>query len=161
LGGFMKKGFGLLEVLVAALVLGFLVVGLNRLQLGNREGVLRVRARDAANFVAQHVLDSLGSLGINSIEEKTQAKCDGNTLVYCEPRYRYSFDNTKTGLSAPIDYRVEVELLHGAGTEQKRTDDTTYFDNTEGDTYAKSLEATVSWKFKNSTQSITMAKVVR
>jgi len=155
----MKKGFGLMEVLVAALVLGFLVVGLNRLQLGNREGVLRVRARDAANFVAQHVLDSLGSLGINSIIAEEKTRCGGNTLVYCEPQYRYSFDNTTTGLSAPIDYRVEVELL--PDTEQKRTDDTTYFDATIGDTYAKSLEATVSWKFKNSIQSITVAKVVR
>jgi hypothetical protein len=31
----------------------------------------------------------------------------------------------------------------------------------EENLYAKSLEAIVSWKFKNSTQSIKMAKVVR
>jgi len=38
--------------------------------------------------------------------------------------------------------------------------DSTYYANIQYD-YAKSIEATVSWKFKQSTQSIKMAKVVR
>jgi len=142
----MKKGFGLLEVLVAAVVLGFLVVGLNNLQKGNREGVLRVRARDAANLVAQRVLDSIGSVGINSIKADTKANCGGKLLVYCEPNYEHSFGN----------YTVEVELLN----EERKTVNSTYYTDLQYN-YAKNLEATVSWKFKQSTQSIKMAKVVR
>jgi len=142
----MKKGFGLLEILVAAVVLGFLVIGLNSLQKGNRESVLRVRARDAANSVAQRVLDSIGSVGINSIKAKAEANCGGKFLVYCEPNYEYSFGN----------YIVEVELLN----EERKSVDATYYADIQYD-YAKSLEATISWKFKQSTQSIKMAKVVR
>jgi len=158
----MKKGFGLLEVLVAALVLGFLVVGLNRMQLGNREAVLRVRARDAANFVAQQVLDSLGAEGINSIVANEQSACNDKVLVYCDTAYKYNFKG-KGGIDTDIKYKVEVVLL--ANSEQTLADTTEYIkangyiDNTT--TYAKSLEATVSWKFKQSDQSITIAKVVR
>jgi len=152
----MKKGFGLLEVLVAALVLGFLVVGLNRLQLGNREGVLRVRARDAANFVAQHVLDSLGAVGINSIKAESQYDCGGNTLVYCDTAYKYNFKG-KGGIDTDIKYKVEVVLL----ADSTQTEKTNFEPSGITTSYAKSLEATVSWKFKQSDQSIKMAKVVR
>jgi len=154
----MKKGFGLLEVLVAALVLGFLVVGLNNLQKGNREVLLRVRARDAANFVAQHVLDSLGSVGINSIEAKPQTDCGNKVLVHCAPKYEYNFEGNKGIIKTDIKYNVEVELLP-ISEKQKKTESTAY--ETTENTYAKSLEATVSWKFKSSNQSIKMAKVVR
>ncbi len=142
----MKRGFGLLEVLIAAVVLGFLIVGLNGLQKGNREGVLRVSARDAANLVAQRVLDSIGSVGINSVKAKAQANCGGKFLVYCEPNYEYYSRN----------YAVEVELLN----EDRKSVNTTYYADIQYD-YAKSLEATISWNFKQSTQSIKMAKVVR
>jgi len=151
----MKKGFGLMEVLVAAVVLGFMILGLNTLQKGNREALLRVRARDAASFVAQHVLDSLGSVGLNSIEAKTQTYCDNRELVYCAPEYKYNFEGNKGDIKTDIKYRVEVQLLK----EENQTDETKFETNTT--TYAKSLEATVSWAHKNSTQSIKIAKVVR
>jgi len=160
----MKKGFGLLEVLVAALVLGFLVVGLNRMQLGNREALLRVRARDSANFVAQHVLDSLGSVGLNSIEEKAQSSCDNKLLVHCVKGYTYSFegkpqpDKNLAGIKTDVKYDVEVKLLKN---HEQNQNNRTVYDTALVNTYAKSLEATVSWNFKNSTQSIKMAKVVR
>jgi len=139
----MKKGFGLLEILIAVVALGFLIIGLNNLQKGNREGALRVKARDAASLVAQRVLDSIGSVGVNSI--KIDDNCGGK-LVYCESKYTY----------APIDYKVEVELLN----EERKYANNTYYTNAESD-YAKSLEATVSWKFKQTTQSIKIGKVVR
>jgi prepilin-type N-terminal cleavage/methylation domain-containing protein len=155
----MKKGFGLLEVLLAAVVLGFLMVGLNKLQMANREAILRVRARDAANFIAQQVLDSIGSLGINSIQKKVD--CGGN-LVYCKDKYTYNFENTSIGISTPIDYKVEVELLSNTQSSEERTN-LTKADNTipTTNTYAKNLQATVEWEFKKTKQSIQMAKVVR
>jgi len=165
----MKKGFGLLEVLIAAVVLGFLIIGLNKLQTGNREAILRVRARDAANFIAQQVLDSLGSLGINSIQKTKQADCGNKDLVYCKGKYTYKFEGKSTGI-APIDYKVEVELLEDQNsqistdstkyTAQYRTNPSVVIDN-EKNIYAKNLQATVEWDFKKSKQSIQMAKVVR
>jgi len=166
----MKKGFGLLEVVIAALVLGFLIIGLNKLQTGNREGVLRVRARDAASFIAQHVLDSLGAVGIYSIQKQPQNICpkeeyDGKeSLVYCTNEYTYNFEgnsgsaNAPSNISAPINYIVAVELL---SNEQKTTDKTNLEPSSLNSTYAKSLQATVKWKFKNSWQKVEVAKVVR
>jgi len=150
----MKKGFGLLEVMLAAVVLGFLIVGLNKLQMGNREVILRVRARDAANFIAQYVLDSLSSVGLNSIYEDPKAKTDcksTKSLVYCDTAYKYTFDN-----KSEIPYIVEVDLL-----DKKYSIDSTNFTKTDTNVYAKNIQATVKWKFKNSEQKIEMAKVVR
>lgn len=154
----MKKGFGIIEVLIAAVVLGFLVVGLNGLQKGNRETILRVRARDAANFVAQHVLDSLGSVGLNSL-----VAGEGN-IVYAEPNYIYSFEGKNIG-KVELSYSVEVELLNGGMQTKDSTNFTKAMNNEylEND-YTRSLEATVSWAFKDNeskNMSITMAKVVR
>jgi type II secretory pathway pseudopilin PulG len=56
-----------MEVLVATAVLGFLLAGLMILQRGNRDSLLRIRARDGANIVAQQAIDSLASLGIASV----------------------------------------------------------------------------------------------
>jgi len=151
-----RQGFGILEVLIAAVVLGFLIIGLNTLQKGNRESVLRIRARDAASFVAQHVLDSLGSTGINSLKAKEESKCENKTLVYCEPEYTYNFEGKQQGIIAPIKYRIEVEFLN----ENKQAIDTTRFAK-DTNIYAKSLEATISWDFKKTNQSIKVAKVVR
>ena len=54
----LKRGFGIVEVLVAAAVLGFLYVAVLNLQSGNRESLLRIRGRDGATEVAQNIIDS-------------------------------------------------------------------------------------------------------
>ncbi len=153
----MKKGFGIIEVLLAAVVLGFLVVGLTQLQVGNRESILRVRARDTANFVAQNVLDSIGSVGLNSLVEIDENEPG---VIYKNPEYIYNFDGKNVG-KVEVKYDVRVELKES--DEYKRIE-TTMFNSSEANAtnvYNKKLEATVSWDFKKSKQSITMAKVVR
>jgi len=160
----MKRGFGLLEVIVASLVLGFLVVALNNLQKGNRENILRVRARDAANFVAQHVLDSISASGLKSLE----ISCDLNPTVYSNPDYIYHFEgkpqlNKKTdGIKVETRYNVEISCVGNAETIRN----TSKFKEAIGignapDTISQSLEAVVAWQHKSSTQSIKMTKVVR
>jgi type II secretory pathway pseudopilin PulG len=164
----MKKGFGILEVIVASLVLSFLALSLLHLQMCNRELILRVRARDAANHVAQRVLDSLGSVGINSLQ--AQAGCSDGCFVYCEDSYVYSFEG-KNG-KTPIKYGVKVELL--ADDAAYSAEDSTNFTKAAKKTssmasegagginiHNKKLEATVSWPFKKSTQSIIVDRVVR
>jgi len=157
----MKKGFGILEVLIAAVVLGFLIIGLNKLQLGNREVLLRVRERDAASFIAQHVLDSLGAVGINSIQ--VNSSCGGTNLVFCKEKYIYKYEGNSGNIKTEMNYNVKVELLSGS---EKETADRTKLTDAEptlsvSNIYAKSLKATVSWKHKGSDQSIQVAKVVR
>ena len=166
-----KSGFGLMEVLAAAVVLGFLIVGLTQLQKGNREAILRVRARDAANFVAQHVLDSIAAIGMKAITENT-ANCDNppDHLVYCDTNYVYYFegkpqvDKKTDGIKTKTKYNVEVSILE-SGETIKTSRDTTYYttaiNKNETDIISRSLEATVSWKHRGALQSIKMAKVVR
>jgi len=152
-----KRGFGLMEVMVAAVVLAFLIIGLGILQKGNREGILRIRARDAANFVAQNVLDSLGSIGVNSL-----VKISSNSnLVFEKPNYTYYFegkpqlDKNKPATKIKLDFDIKVALL-----DSNYSEETTYYNQTVN-SYSKSLEATVSWQHKNSKQSIKVARVVR
>jgi len=161
-----NRGFGILEVLVAAVVLGFLIVGLTQLQKGNREGILRVRARDAANFVAQHVLDSIASVGMKAMENNLNNCTDASkqSLIYCEKDYIYSFegkpqlDKNTAGTKVEIKYNVEVSVLED--TKQPDTLQKSMLQTGE-QIKSQSLEAVVSWQFKNATQSIKMAKVVR
>jgi Tfp pilus assembly protein PilV len=155
-----KSGFGLIEVMLAAVVLAFMLVGLAYFQLGNRESVLRIRTRDAANFVAQHVLDSLGATGIEGIV------ANGEGIVMDQDHYKYNFESKQTGVTQ-TEFHVVVKLIDVAEAV-KTADDATLFSKAYSDpssntkyVYQKSLNAVVSWQFKNSTQSIQIAKVVR
>jgi prepilin-type N-terminal cleavage/methylation domain-containing protein len=156
----MKKGFGLLEVLVAAVVLGFLIVGLTQLQMGNREAILRIRARDAANIIAQHVLDSLGAVGIN-----LEDYASGTKIIDKEGR-DYAFGGKDD--EKPTEFIVNVEYLPSPSSNSDNFIDVDTDINeasplisSSNNKFAKNLLATVSWKFKGSEQSIKMSRVVR
>ncbi|MCL1956050.1 MAG: type II secretion system GspH family protein [Fibromonadales bacterium] len=153
----MKKGFGLLEVLVAAIVLGFLVIALNRLQLGNREAILRIRARDAANIIAQHVLDSLGALGVNSLPNT-------GTIIDDNVGREYAFGGNDD--KNPMKFFVRVEYLSSSNPDNfidvnTHENEGTKLEPASSNYFARNIQATVKWKFKGSDQSIKMSKVVR
>lgn len=140
-----NRGFGLLEVLIAAVVLGFLIVGLNKLQMGNREMVLRVRARDAAQIVAQEFIDSLSSLGLAAIPD---------TIIDSTTR-------TWQG-SSIIKYKINA----GVKDASFKSVESSYFTRSIGqdDTMhvtAKRIDLTVIWPFKNSTQSINISRIIK
>ena len=65
-----KRGIGIMEVLVAALVLGLLYLAVSRLQSGNRDTLLRIRGRDGATEVAQNIIDEMSSRGLASFTEE-------------------------------------------------------------------------------------------
>jgi prepilin-type N-terminal cleavage/methylation domain-containing protein len=139
----MKRGFGLLEVLVAAVVLAFLLVGLNTMQKGNREAVLRIRSRDAAQIIAQDFLDSLSRLGLSSIV--------GDEII--EGRvYEWKGQNNMT---ASLEYTIDAKITEtNTVTEQSNLENLTH-------TTSKKIDLTVSWPFKKSTQSISMSRIVK
>ena len=165
----LKKGFGLLEVMLAAVVLAFLLVGLNIMQKGNRESIIRIRARDAANIIAQHVLDSLGTVGANSLVDEGDGFVYNKNLIY-NFEGKPQLDKTLEGIKVEIPFNVKVKLLPEDAdrfsvdstyfTRAQRTDPDIFTDD-EKKMFAKGLEATVSWNFKKAPQSITVAKVVR
>jgi len=150
----MKKGFGLLEVLAAAVVLGFLLVGLNTLQLGNREAILRIRARDAASDIAQEVIDSIRGSASVAFGERN---CEEGDEDLCRSR---TFKN------ATVDYKIKVKIDTTAA-QRSEIETTGYARNDNPDRvkveyqFAKQIDVTVKWLHRNTPQSINVSAVVR
>ena len=152
-----RHGFGLIEVLAAAVVLGFLIVGLTRLQLGNREVVLRIRARDAAQIVAQDFIDSLSRQGISSIET--------GDIPDIKKEYEWTGQNNKNDqnkITSKITYTIGGKIADEDAlnsVERSNFTDATGADTTHF--VAKKVDLTVSWLSKGSTQSISVSRILK
>lgn len=146
-----KKGFGIVEVLIAAAVLGFMYLALLNLQLGNRQALLRIRGRDAAVEVAQQVLDSLQALGVAAIP----CMADGDT-TFDGATYVRSWDRGQGG-SSSITYSTKLTVKPQTLYESSSKSNF----QTSSYVYAKNVVVKVSWPFKGSIQSITISGVIR
>jgi prepilin-type N-terminal cleavage/methylation domain-containing protein len=134
----MKQGFGLIEVLIASVVLAFLLVGLNIIQKGNRDAVLRIRSRDAAQIIAQDFLDSLSRLGISSITQMEEP---------VEIDYEWKGAKTTYTIDATIsDSTVVTEPSEFEPLEH---------------TVSKNIDLSVKWIFKGSEQSISVSRIIK
>lgn len=148
-----KVGFGITEVLVASVILGFMCVALNKLQAGNHEAFLRLRSRDAATEIAQNLLDELRAKGSGSIPSDPDPTKD----------YTYSVDDVERswarglGGTSTVKYSRKITVLRSDAYEA----DNTSALETISHTYAKQVKVEVSWPFKGSTQSITVSGVIR
>jgi len=142
-----RKGFGLIEVLFAAVVLGFLIVGLTRLQMSNREGILRIRARDAANAIAQEIIDSLSALGPASVP------ASGNDVR------KRSFEGAAGNIEVPYTIKFTAEP-ENVVYQTEYTNSPNNSVNLQHK-FAKQIEIEVSWKFNKTDQSIKMSTVIR
>lgn len=138
------SGFGIVEVLISAAVLGFLYLALLHMQVGNREALLRIRGRDGAVEVAQNIIDSLKTVGVASITSFSK-----NDIVK-------SWDRG-TGGKSSVTYSADVTV--GSASEYK-TETSSNYDNIEH-VYAKQVDVKVSWNFKGSVQSVNVSSVVR
>lgn len=146
-----KKGFGIVEILVAAAVLGFMYMAILNMQGGNHDALLRIRGRDGAVDVAQQVLDSLKAIGIASIPSK----------VNSDTTFEIDAINRKwargLGDSATVTYHPEVTV---SATQNYTSRDSSQFE-TIHHIYAKQVKVKVSWNFKGSTQSIEVSSIIR
>lgn len=158
-----KSGFGIVEVLIAAAVLGFLYMAVLNLQSGNRDALLRIRGRDGATEVAQGIIDSLGALGLASLsDEKIGTDESGKLkpiLINDIKREWKGQPGTVTNTMTVL-YDAEVTVSPDADYVAKSSSMLLGTDSTEH-VYAKRLDVKVSWQFKSSTQSITVSGVVR
>ncbi|WP_298770277.1 type II secretion system protein [uncultured Fibrobacter sp.] len=158
-----KAGFGIMEVLVSSVVLGFLYMALLNLQKGNHEALLRIRGRDGATEVAQNIIDSLSSLGLASLSDQALGidPVTGSMepmKITAERKWDVQFglspDSMKVEYEADVvvspdaDYMAKSSslLLGEAGAEH---------------VYAKRVDVTVNWWFKGSKQSIKVSGVIR
>ena len=162
-----KKGFGITEVLISAVVLGLLYMAILHMQTGNREALLRIRGRDGAVEVAQQVIDSLNRIGIASIPDPTGAadgdeNVVGGSYVWAwEPISRsWERGDGVGGGQATIDYTPTVTIMP---TEEYTAKNVSLYtgDDAIKHVYAKQVNVEVSWQFKGSTQSINMSTIIR
>lgn len=145
-----KKGFGIMEVLVAIAVLGFLYVAVNNLQSGNRDTLLRIRGRDGAVEVAQQVIDSLSRVGISTLSKKDTISIPQISRTWKGQPGVVQHDMT-------VNYSAQVVLSPDSTFKSKSA--SAY--DTVSHVFAKRLDVTVSWPFKSSTQSISVSRIVR
>ena len=144
------RGFGIIEILISIVVLGFLMMALLNLQLGNRDAFLRIRARDGAVDVAQDAIDSLSVLGVSALSKAAL------------PSQKITFNKTRSwqrtgGFPINVNYDVEILVSDDAvyASEEK-----SYYGSLEH-TYAKRLDVKVSWPFKGTVHSINYSGVIR
>lgn len=148
-----RKGFGIVEVLISAAVLGFLYLALLNLQLGNRESLIRIRGRDGAVEVAQQVLDSLQSIGATGVKSCSNPESD---TTYDGLSYERSWDRGPGGKSS-IVYSTRITVKPDQDYVQQEGTGL----GTISHVYAKNVVVKVSWLFKGSTQSVDMSGVIR
>lgn len=156
-----KRGFGIAEVLVAALVLGFLYLALLNMQKGNREALLRIRGRDGAVEVAQNIMDSLRTVGIAGLtdcvkSDDAEKNCEiKDTLGWDRGRFvgGDKIENNKARIiyTSEVTFSPDAEYTAEAKSQYE----------TVQHVYAKRALVKVSWPFKGSTQSIDIEGVIR
>ena len=162
-----KKGFGITEVLISAVVLGLLYMAILHMQTGNREALLRIRGRDGASEVAQQVIDSLNRIGIASIPDPTSVASGDEHIK--EGNYVWEWDDISRswdrgekvgGGHSTIAYTPTVTV---SPVEDYTAKNVSYYTgvDTIRHVYAKQVNVQVSWQFKGSTQSINMSTVIR
>ncbi|MBQ9226495.1 type IV pilus modification PilV family protein [Fibrobacter sp.] len=161
-----KKGFGITEVLISAVVLGLLYMAILHMQTGNREALLRIRGRDGAIEVAQQVIDSLNRIGIASIPDESTPPGDdsedevvGHDYIWKWDPIQRSWDRGEKvgGGQSTIQYTPTITV--SPTTDYTATNESNL--ETVSHVYAKQVNVQVSWQFKGSTQSINMSTVIR
>lgn len=146
-----KKGFGITEVMIAALVMGFMLMAVYSLQAGNRDALLRIRGRDGANEVAREVIDSLSAVGVASLVG------DENNQISLQKRRTWKGQPGVVQHDINVDYTVTVNIAPDntyENTEVSKYDTTHHV-------YAKRLDLNVEWRYKNTPFHITVSSVVR
>lgn len=145
-----KAGFGIMEVMVSILVLGFLYAAVNSLQVTNDESVHRLRCRDGAVQVAQEIMDSLKSIGSASIVVK-----DGEDTLDLRTR---TWERGLGGNSV-VKYTPIMTVDNSGGYDVQSGSDFEFGKIQR--TVAKQVNIRVEWPFKGSVQSINVSGVIR
>jgi len=162
-----KQGFGIVEVLIAAAVLGFLYTAVLNLHGGNHDALLSIRGRDGATEVAQNLIDSIGAMGIANLSTNLSDK-----VVYDSETKKWYLAKSDGDTKAPdtiwarrvwtgqpglvtntmvVYYAAVVSVSHDTVYMAKNTS-RLLRDEEKRDSiphiYAKQLGVTVKWCFK-------------
>lgn len=148
-----------MEVMVAAVCLGFLYAAVLHIQKGNHESILRIRGRDGATEIAQNVIDSLSSIGLASFYDKELKKESTDSLQLDVMTFTRTWEG-QPGIipyTTSVEYKVYVNVSNDSLYETKHLSDfapVTHVHN-------KRIDVLVTWPFKASTQSIRISSIIR
>ena len=155
-----KAGFGIIEILISAAVLGFMIVALNMLQTNNRDMILRVRTRDGAVAVAQEVFDSLSTVGVGAL----QRPADGSKIVLHKSR-EWTGQPGIYSHRMTVDYTVYLDISddddYKDSDEESTTSYTTLYQSSIHRVYAKKVDVEVQWTYKGTPHSVNMSSILR
>ena len=145
-----KRGIGIMEVVVAALVLGILYTALSNLQKSNHESLLRIRGRDGATEVAQGILDSLGALGLANFKDEVLPKDDNGNIKPLVTQVTRTWDRPGIGPDMKVRYLcslwVELDSFYQAETSSWiKNDPVVLGADPLSHVYAKRINVKVSW----------------
>lgn len=132
-----KAGFGLMEVVASMAILGIMFTAVLYLQYWNRYAAVRIQMRNEATQIAQQVVDSLGALGIASVQNITNMQVQGNDRFMA------------TGTNVRAVYTVNVTV-----------GDNSVLTSSEGHVWAKRLNVRVGWTLRNTPFEIQYSTVV-
>lgn len=162
-----KRGIGIMEIVVASMVLGILYVAVSNLQKGNREALLRIRGRDGATMVAQDIIAEYDANGLASFTDAHMIDNGDGTWSFATKDeagnlHAEQRSITKTWEAQPgivqnemsITYTVESKFSGDddykvmTGSKLLGEDCTLAGNKCVSHVFAKQVEVIVSWCFK-------------
>jgi type II secretory pathway pseudopilin PulG len=156
-----KRGFGIMEVMVAALVLGLLYAAVCQLQKGNREALLRIRGRDGATEIAQNVIDDLSARGLASLTDANLTHNEDGTWSLPQQNIVREWDGQPGTVSYTIRIPYTVDVTVSGDDEYRASSASLLNANGPSHVYAKRVDVKVSWPYKGTNQSISVSGVIR
>ena len=134
-----KAGFGLVEALVAMVILALLFTGVMVMNYSNHRAALRIATRNQAIQVGQRVLDSLQVLGLVMVND-CSGEIVGDTLRTLKGSFRYRYR-----WSADVDTMLTTVGPAGLQSTSVR---------------AKKVDLQVRWILDNHENTISLSTVV-
>ncbi len=130
-----QKGFGLLEVMVSFVILGFMVISLNKIHVSNRWQLAYNDSRASAMLKSQKIMDSLQVSGINAIDTGAHTAFACNDIDHGE---------TTRVLARTFECALNVTPL----------------DTLNGFIVSKRVNVVVSWDINNHTHNLELNGVI-
>jgi len=91
----LRKGFGLIEVMAAMIILALLFTAVMTINFSNHQAALRIATRNEAVTVGQRVLDSLQVLGVSRVTAGTGVVI-GDSMKTVSDRFNRRYEWTSS-----------------------------------------------------------------
>lgn len=109
-GAGVERGFSLLELMVALIVLSIGVLAVARLFPAGTHGQTQDRLQSTAGYLAQEELERLGGLAFDDAELSIGRHPAGTATVACGPNDRWARWYEVTAVDPPLDDLKRVTL---------------------------------------------------